>query len=155
MLIVFAGPIYGETHFTSSWQSGQRMQADPVGQNFRREPRVVNQAGKASGPSFLIPLRACQFSLIASLFGDDRQDDCGNPFELMAVRPREQMLDILIEVCLRDRGRCSDYHSPNIAQVLTCYDTPIYKSVLTSGENSVFRKTALKESMTCKAEMAK
>jgi len=44
VLIVFACPVHGDTHSASSCQSGQMMQADPLSQNFRRQPRVMDQA---------------------------------------------------------------------------------------------------------------
>src|SRR5262249_51327226 len=82
-----------------------------------------------------IALRACQLSLVAGLLGDDRQDDCGDPFDLMPMRPGQQLIDILFEGCLRCGVRFWNYHSPSIAQVPTCYDTPIYKYVLTSARS--------------------
>ena len=51
-----------------------------------------------------------EFSLGASLFHDDSQDDCGNPFELMSMRTEKRMLDILFEVCLLSMAECSDHH---------------------------------------------
>ena len=51
-----------------------------------------------------------EFSLVAGLFHDDSQDDCGNPFELMSMRLGERMLNILFEVCLLSMAECSDHH---------------------------------------------
>jgi hypothetical protein len=51
-----------------------------------------------------------EFSLGASLFRDDSQDDCGNPFVLMSMRLGDRMLGIFFEVGLRSRVGCSDHH---------------------------------------------
>ena len=51
-----------------------------------------------------------EFSLVAGLFRDNSQDDCGNLFELMSMRLGERMLDILFKVCLVSSAECSDHH---------------------------------------------
>ena len=73
---------------------------------------------------FLITLRAGEFGLIAGLFFKDRRNKGRNGFQLMAVRPRQQLFDIVLKACRRF-ARSHDNHELK-GSSLTCLDTPIY-----------------------------
>src|SRR5262249_7547898 len=69
-------------------------------------------------------LRACEFGLIAGLFFKDRRDKGRDGFQLMAVRPRQQLFDIVLKACRR--FACSHDNHELKASSLTCLGTPIY-----------------------------
>jgi hypothetical protein len=49
--------------------------------------------------SFLIALCARQFSLATSLFFNDRKNELGDRFDLMALRPRHHLSNKLFHAC--------------------------------------------------------
>src|SRR5262245_24137870 len=75
----------------------------------------MNQAGQAFDCRFLIALRAGEFGLIAGLFFKDRRDKGRDGFDLMAVRPRQQLSDILLDAC---RLTLCCHHTNRVSQVV-------------------------------------
>jgi len=84
----------------------------------------MNEAGQAFDRRFLIALRAGEFGLIAGLFFKDRRDKGRDGFDLMAVRSRQQLFDIVLKACRR--FACSHDNHKLKASSLTCLGTPAY-----------------------------
>ena len=100
MLIIFGRPINRDPYFARAWQPFERLPAKPFGEIPGIQALVMNEAGQAFDRRFLIALRAGEFGLIAGLFFKDRRDKGRDGFDLMAVRPRQQLFDIVLKACL-------------------------------------------------------
>src|SRR5262249_30766562 len=77
----------------------QDLQAQPLGEIFGPQPRVVNQPRELFHGGLLIALRPRQFGLATGLFVKDRKDELGDRFELMAVSPGQHLFDKLCDAC--------------------------------------------------------
>jgi hypothetical protein len=100
-LIIFGRPVDRDPGFASARQSFKRLSAKPFGKILGIQALVMNEAGQAFDRRFLIALRAGEFGLIAGLFFKDRRDKGRDGFDLMAVRQRQQLFDIVLKACRR------------------------------------------------------
>jgi hypothetical protein len=123
-LIIFGRPVDRDPDFASARQSFERLSAKPFGKILGIQALVMNEAGQAFDRRFLIALRAGEFGLIAGLFFKDRRDKGRDGFDLMAVRPRQQLFDIVLKACRR--FACSHDNHKLKASSLTCLGTPAY-----------------------------
>ena len=115
MLIIFDRPINCDPDLADSRQLFERFPAEPFGELPGLQTLVMNQTRQAFDRRFLIALSASEFGLIAGLFFNDRRDEGRDGFQLMAVRPWQQLFDILPDAC---RLNLCCLHTNRILQVV-------------------------------------
>jgi hypothetical protein len=99
VLIIFDRPVDGHSDFAGKRQPSERLPAKPVSEILGIQALIVNQPGEPFNRGFLIALCASQFGLIAGLLFNDRRDEGRNGFNLVAVRPGQQLSDIFFDAC--------------------------------------------------------
>ena len=97
MLLVFNGPINGETH-----RPGERQLRDDSASGRERQllhvqTLIVQEAGEPFERCFLIAEEACEFGLAAGLHRDERGDEIKDRILLMTMCRRQHGVDILAQ----------------------------------------------------------
>lgn len=150
MLPPFQRPVDGQAHFPRCGQLLQGLGQNRIGQAVRLQPWIMQQARQAFDRSFLIPLAAGQFRLVARLFLQDRAHKGRDPFPLMPMCPGQHFCDIVLEA---SRPRVLVCHDASLARVPTRDYSPPNECVLTSVCLVVLWRVRYKLSLRDLAEM--